>query len=316
MLRIAISSVLVSLSLLIPPVAKAILIPPCSVSGGVYTFADNDGEGCAVPADSYSFTLHRAGLCKSFTDFPADSSNSRKSDNPTLFPPQHPAGVLEANNCITVFESSAGASVVINSAGGTSIVGGTITPPPSDSTYTHVFAVVGKELTYATTKTFTQVQNSIGKGSGVKCWTEGPSSFTVSAIPGGTPLPRVRCGDADDPLAGYGAITQVTDCFEPGASGTTLVTDRCFYQLDTLNNVAVWLTDDATLQKVTTTSEVERLVFVQKLSSPVSGEIANLNLGFSTTQAIGLLADPGAADLDEALSFATQGNFLFRVTTK
>lgn len=298
--------------------AHAILIPACPVSAGVYEYKPNvdgtDWEGCAVPADTYAFTLHRAGLCRSFVSFPDDASGSRDSRNATLFPPQHPARVL-GSDCVTVFESASGASVVINAAGETTISGGTLTPPPLGETYTHVFAVVGKNLTYATTKTFSVSQTSTGgKGSGVKCWTEA-GSFTVSAIPGGTPsiLPRVRCGSADAPLTDYGSITQVTDCFEPGAGPGGLVEDRCYYQLDTGNNVAVWLTDATNLQKVTSTGAVERLVFVQRLASPLSGEISNLNLGFSTTQAVGLL---GSNAFPNTVSYATQGNFVFRVTTR
>jgi len=296
--------------------AHAILIPACPVSAGVYEYEPNvvgdEREGCAVPADTYAFTLHRAGLCRSFVSFPADAvAGSRDSGNATLFPPQDPARVL-GSDCVTVFESASGASVVINAAGETTISGGTLTPPPLGETYTHVFAVVGKNLTYATTKTFSVPQTSDGKGSGVKCWTEA-GSFTVSAIPvsGTSILPRVRCGSADAPLTAYGSITQVTDCFEPGGGITGL--HRCFYQLDRGNNVAVWLTDATNLQKVTSTGAVERLVFVQRLASPLSGEISNLNLGFSTTQAVGLL---GSDDQDNTVSYATQGNFVFRVTTR
>lgn len=318
MQKLIATCLLTPLFFILPSAAHAILIPACPVSAGVYEYEPNldlssgEIEGCAVPADTYAFTLHRAGLCRSFVSFPDDAvAGSRDSRNATLFPPQDPARVL-GSDCVTVFESASGASVVINAAGETTISGGTLTPPPLGETYTHVFAVVGKNLTYATNKTFSVLQTSMGKGSGVKCWTEA-GSFTVSEIPGGAPLPRVRCGSADASLTDYGSITQETDCFEPGEGPGGLVEDRCYYQLDTGNNVAVWLTDATNLQKVTSPLAVERLVFVQRLVSPLSGEISNLNLGFSTTQAVGLLGSDASLN---TVSYATQGNFVFRVTTR
>lgn len=313
----------------------AVEIPACQQSAdGSFIFSNSGDEGCAVPADEYRFTLYQVGLCRNFPDFPelpAPTLEQRDGlvedlfdtgDN-IAFPSSQPALVGNPNNCTTLLRSTNGTEVsIINGGQVTGLVGEQDSQPNPDDRYTHVFAVLGINLQFSTNKVFSRVQK-VGdhdnpSSVGEKCWTQ-TNSFKVSEVFESN-LPEVQCGSQDSELTNFGLTTQITDCYEPivqlAGGNLKLGITRCFYQLDSRNNVGIWLTD-TNLQKVSATSDSRRIVFVQKLPTSMVGIGQNssaLTLKFSTSEAVGLI--PRSDDIDVSdtnLTFATQGNLKFFV---
>lgn len=214
-----------------PVSANAQSLPTCTVTNGavdVATLEADPSNSCWGEPDYYSIIVYEMGLCTSVPTVPTTTDS------------------YAVTNCVPVFESAAGAAVVVQKGVAASLPGPFSRPP--NGSYTHGYMILDKDFTIGASIEFDTALTGNDAGTGKFC--------RSSASDGKTTCDTVAS-------SGYtNFVEAVNDLGSAGFSATASVT----YAAGTLSAALI----DTGGREATASGDVDRLFGMFAFSSAKS----------------------------------------------